>query len=906
MQTTAISEKSKSTSAVAMHKNKQQPFFAPVKIQPKLTIGAVDDPYEREADAMADHVMRLPVQQYTLPNFTENKPSFFSPKPITSLNVQRECASCEKEKLKRKEEKPEEEEKLIHRKEKSFDGGLNQLENSVQRKCAESEKEEKLQLKSVASASAGMEAPSIVHDVINSGGQSLDTGTRNFFEPRFGHDFSKIKIHTGSQASASSRAINAHAYTSGNNIVFNEGKFAPHTDDGRKLLAHELTHVVQQGEDSLLVKIQRSPADELISDNTTLGFLDEEALGQALAAGLPINYDIVNQVLNKVGSTDKDDVSYETAKAAKANSKLQTTSETLRIRFINEMLSGVVSDEEEGMIADIWISFEITLPEVTERHEEEWKKSLWESDQLEEFTTPIRQAFKYDVEFLALTYLSMNKDTLTQEAQQYGINLQDTEHINQSSGYLEAVMAIAPKVMNLKNQMEQLKQIRVGYHEISDCMAGDCLADSYFNPEIRPSRPPNNTESPPWPTWEQTKTQYDRLAAVVSSFASRYPAIYILLQQNELNSFAQLQDSAKAKDLLESAFWKTNEKIDESVNKVNGTDIEYYDLPMIQSQLFSGSANDIIVFTYRWDKLYFGDIAKDELRNHEARQFWVDMGLGLLAAAALIAAPFTGGASAAFLVGFGMGIGTAQAGMSWERYLSLSTLNDSAVSEELSLVSRGQVSAQLIDAIIKTVAVFLDAYGARSATTAAKATRTSVEAAEFELRETMATERIIREAEAARNPLREATDAEIDALVDQIREGGNYRLGNFGKIPTYRIINTGNAQAVSFTRIRWAQPRVNRWAPIYEEMLAGKSASFPPIDVVESEGVFLTLDHTRARMTLETGAETIDAIVHLPNEPLPPEMIGRFGEAQTWGEAFINRAANNKLPPTGTPTPPRL
>ena len=90
MQTHATSEKSKSTSAVAMHKNKPKPFFAPIKVQPKLTIGEVDDPYEREADAIAEHVMRMPAQQNTTPNFADNQPSFFSPKPISTLKIQRE------------------------------------------------------------------------------------------------------------------------------------------------------------------------------------------------------------------------------------------------------------------------------------------------------------------------------------------------------------------------------------------------------------------------------------------------------------------------------------------------------------------------------------------------------------------------------------------------------------------------------------------------------------------------------------------------------------------------------------------------------------------------------------------------------------------------------------------------
>jgi hypothetical protein len=89
-------------------------------------------------------------------------------------------------------------------------------------------------------------APTIVHDVLRSSGTPLDRATRSFFEPRFGHDFSKVRIHTGAQAAGSAADVAAKAYTVGNNIVFNSGQFSPLTQEGRRLLAHELTHVVQQ------------------------------------------------------------------------------------------------------------------------------------------------------------------------------------------------------------------------------------------------------------------------------------------------------------------------------------------------------------------------------------------------------------------------------------------------------------------------------------------------------------------------------------------------------------------------------------------------------------------------------------------------------------------------------------
>lgn len=89
-------------------------------------------------------------------------------------------------------------------------------------------------------------APSIVHDVLNSSGQPLDEGTRAFMEPRFGHDFSQVRIHTDERAVESAEAVNALAYTVGRNVVFGEGQYAPGTYEGQMVLAHELTHVVQQ------------------------------------------------------------------------------------------------------------------------------------------------------------------------------------------------------------------------------------------------------------------------------------------------------------------------------------------------------------------------------------------------------------------------------------------------------------------------------------------------------------------------------------------------------------------------------------------------------------------------------------------------------------------------------------
>jgi hypothetical protein len=92
---------------------------------------------------------------------------------------------------------------------------------------------------------AGAAAPPIVHEVLGSSGQSLDEDTRSFFGRRFHHDFSPVRVHTDSRAAESARSVDAQAYTVGSHIVFGLQQYSPRTDQGRKLLAHELAHVTQ-------------------------------------------------------------------------------------------------------------------------------------------------------------------------------------------------------------------------------------------------------------------------------------------------------------------------------------------------------------------------------------------------------------------------------------------------------------------------------------------------------------------------------------------------------------------------------------------------------------------------------------------------------------------------------------
>ena len=130
----------------------------------------------------------------------------------------------------------------------------------------------------LGSSSEPSEAPTVVYDVLASPGQPLDSAARVFMESRFGNDFSQVRVHSGAIAEQSARDLNANAYTVGCNIVFASGKYAPHTAEGRKLIAHELAHVVQQGTQTSLpasvplpIDTSGEPAAEQASDKVMSG-----------------------------------------------------------------------------------------------------------------------------------------------------------------------------------------------------------------------------------------------------------------------------------------------------------------------------------------------------------------------------------------------------------------------------------------------------------------------------------------------------------------------------------------------------------------------------------------------------------------------------------------------------------
>ena len=192
------------------------------RLQTKLTVSNPGDQYEQEADRVAEQVMRMP-------------------DPF----LQRKCA----------------------------------CEGSTRDSGQFAEKHDVMRL--AKTPGEAPEAPPIVNEVLRQPGVPLDTRTRAFFEPRFGHDLSRVRVHTNAEAAKSARSVNAFAYSVGHDIVFDAGHFAPGKESGHKLLAHELAHVFQQGENF----IRRKPA-ELIDNFSFIGNVVQGGLNATLKARL--------------------------------------------------------------------------------------------------------------------------------------------------------------------------------------------------------------------------------------------------------------------------------------------------------------------------------------------------------------------------------------------------------------------------------------------------------------------------------------------------------------------------------------------------------------------------------------------------------------------------------------------
>jgi hypothetical protein len=186
-------------------------------------------------------------------------------------------------------------------------------------------------------------APDLVADVLHGSGQPLDGSTRSTMEDRLGFDFSRVRIHTDAKAAESARAVRARAYTVGSDVVFGAGQYAPRSLEGRRLIAHELTHVRQQSTAPPMLR-RWNIFNEIAGwfagdsfDNTTLTtyLADRQKAGRI------------------EGHSDSDNKARAIVAAWKKNRSAFNLTPALKVILIKEMQSGFTGDDDERAILDL-------------------------------------------------------------------------------------------------------------------------------------------------------------------------------------------------------------------------------------------------------------------------------------------------------------------------------------------------------------------------------------------------------------------------------------------------------------------------------------------------------------------------------------------------------------------------
>ena len=258
-------------------------------IQPKLKISQPNDKYEQEADRVADMVMRMPepkIQREMNTKEDEEEETVQTKSigdSITPL-IQRQIENQEEEKeetiqpkliqnsiaplVQRQVKNEEEDEEQVQLK------PLNSTSTIQRQEVGEEEDEEEtIQMKrsSERTPTVTPEIQSQIDSVRKSVGKLLPKQARAFMEPRFGQDFSKIRIHDEPQATKLTSKLNARAFTLGNDIMFNRGEFQPYSLKGQRLLAHELTHTMQQGTSAIQQAPARKPKKPSVDPDSIVG-----------------------------------------------------------------------------------------------------------------------------------------------------------------------------------------------------------------------------------------------------------------------------------------------------------------------------------------------------------------------------------------------------------------------------------------------------------------------------------------------------------------------------------------------------------------------------------------------------------------------------------------------------------
>ncbi len=631
-------------------------------LQPKLIIGQPGDKYEQEADQVANTVMRMP---------PSGQSDTVQPTPVSPFYIQ------------------------------SFNKD-NQEEDSQAMALPEIQGK----FNSGSPLSSSHHLAKTIHSP--GGGTLLPKHLQSRVGKVLGSDLSHVRVHNDSTANEAAQSIHAKAFTHKHHIFLNDGESV----NDKKLIAHELTHVVQQESNNSAIK--RIPMDPPLS------------WGQ------------------------------HTASSATVSDPIENMSHEERLSEIRSILNNWwVGLLNEARLERLWGSFGETLPVIMSSNESLWTQSVERGASLENIPYVrrlISNHFKSDVKTLARHYLRVNEEEIRIEMDQIAAE-------GDVSG--RPIVYLSPIDQDVREQIEYiqrmgelardafaaeraLRSIKLGTKTTYGSGDYGFPQTSTWNVRFDPHGPPrcghifglgSTTYSPlaDAPSWEEVKEQWDAVKTSQAQLYTDYPSVAALVQEESLESFLA-GNTESARERLAESMVSVLMNIQRSRTALDTDDLDFRDLKPIHQQLLSGTENNSGI---NWSDPLPNWALTTEMANHETREFWIELGLGSLAAAAFIVAEIAtfGGATFFIALGAGLAIGGGLAASKWENYEDLSTANQANVLPDTRLVSDAGLRAALIDATLESVFFFLDALGPairgiRVARTASMSTETTGEVLE--------------------------------------------------------------------------------------------------------------------------------------------------------------------------------
>jgi hypothetical protein len=651
--------------------------------QAKLTIGRPQDVYEQEADQVAAQVMAMPETVSPVQRQEEAEPeqsgAAIQTKPIAETITP-----------------------LIQRQ-------AEDEEETLQATSEAAEPEESLQRSANAAAAAPPNLESRLHGS-KGDGRPLPSEVRSFMEPRFGTDFSHVRVHTSGDAVQMNREVGAKAFTHGQDIYYGANN-APGNDE---LTAHELTHVVQQTGNALNATVQRD--EQTGGTSTSQG---TSAPGTAPNASTPTT---AQTEARKLIDKALQDFSQS---AFKDITDWSIASDGEKLKLIDKATDlglGWVGPGDESALERCWASFGAGFEAAVEGNAHLWNRSVKRGvnpEAIPQVKGKYAQ-FKQEVLTTATDNLYKNEEKVVAEMAQFGI-IPSPKFLSPKAASKLMTAATAPPLggpsptERLKEQAQLAKVVqnhKQHLEELKKCHVG--LDHRQFDPG-------NPTESHQdmvlyegMTSWQWVKSTWDNVTAEIALIFNAWPALYAADAQGSLGSFAN-QSYDKVSDAggglpadplgangqvqaglgdVQKSLSKVLENIQSVRDKLEGGDADALDFAPVHSALFRGGAG-----SRKWSKAIYSPIMSDEREVKDtaaaAAKFAIDAALFVAMIAGVVGT--MGGAAIA------VGVAAAGALKADTRASELAAAHGAAAGQDTELVSKEAVTAAEMEASSKKI-----------------------------------------------------------------------------------------------------------------------------------------------------------------------------------------------------------